>query len=462
MSQPAAPRNPAFTIAGARKAIASNSVPVLVSVITATNFLRIVSNLILTRLLAPEAFGVVGVLSSVTVILQMLTDMGYHAFIVRSREADDRRFLDVIWTIRLVRAVLLAVVMFIGAGALAGAFAKPELQTPIMAASFLFLLEGARSLNPIVAQRARRVSYVSVVEFAAFILQMTITIGAAFALRSFWAIIVGMYANALVLVIFSYTVYPGGLHRLRWDRRIGAELWLFARIVVVSSAITLLISQADKIFIGRTLSLEEFGLYMLAVNVTLAPLGLIRTYVLRVLFPLFAETARDAADALGKVYYASRRRMTLILAFLLGGGVGGGHLLVRLLFDDRYLGAGVYVSLLCFAPLFSLMTLPAEQLLIVLGRIRTALEANVVRFLWIIVAAPLGLHFYGVVGLVAAFALIEAPAAIYWLARLRKSGYLDWREEIAPLALALAGAAIGFGANRLAEFLIASGMLPAF
>lgn len=461
MNEPATPRNPAFTITGARKAIAANSVPVLVTTIAATNVLRIISNLVLTRLLAPEAFGVVGVLSSITVILQMLTDMGYHAFLVRAREAGGR-LLDVVWTLRLARSAILTIIMFAGAGALAAAFDKPELETPIRAASFLFLFEGARSLHPILAERARRVSYVTVLEFAAYLLQLAITIAAAFVLKSFWAILVGMYAGAFVVAAFSYVLYPGGPHRIQFDRRIGGELWRFARVVVVSSAITLVVSQADKIFIGRTLTLDEFGLYMLAVNLTLAAQGLIRAYVLRVLFPLFAETAREAADALARIYYAARRRMTLILAFLLGGGVGGGPLLVRILFDDRYLGSGVFVSLLCLAPLFSLMTLPAEQLLIALGRIRSALEANVVRLAWIVVAAPLGLHHYGVVGLVAAFALIEFAAAIYWQARLRKSGYFDWREEAAPLAAALVGACIGFGADRLAAHLIATGGLPAF
>jgi O-antigen/teichoic acid export membrane protein len=388
--------------------------------------------------------------------------MGYHAFIVRSREATDRRFLNVIWTVRLVRAVILAVVMFAAAGALAAAFAKPELRTPIMAASFLLLFEGARSLHPIVAERARRVSYVTVVEFAAFLLQTAITIAAAFVFKSYWAIIFGMYAGGLIVIVFSYTLYPGGLHRIEFDRRIGAELWRFARIIVLSSAITLILSQADKIFIGCTMTLDQFGLYMLAVNLTLAAQGLIRTYSVRVLYPLFADTARDASETLTRIYYAARRRMTLVLAFLLGGGIGGGSLAVRILFDDRYLAAGIFVSLLCLGPLFTLVTLPAELLLIVLGRIRSALEANIVRFTWLVIAAPLGFYAYGIIGLVAAFALIEFAAAIYWWARVNRSGYLNWREEAGPMAAALVGAGLGFGADRLATYLIATGAIPAF
>src|SRR5690606_16142270 len=103
--------------------------------------------------------------------------------------------------------------------------------------------------------------------------------------------------------------------------------------------------------------------------------------------------------------------------FLLGAGFGGGHFIVRLLLDDRYLGAGIYVSLLCLGPLFLLTNKPAESYAISVGRVRSALESNIVRLVWIAAAAPLGYHFFDVIGLVAAFALIEAACAVYWWRR---------------------------------------------
>lgn len=453
---------PFLTIAGLRRSVAANSVPVLVATFTAQNVLRIASNLVLTRLLAPEAFGVVGVVSSISFVLQLLTDAGFRAFVVRSRKADERRFRNVIWTMRLIRSAFLTLTMFVFAGALAGAFDKPELETPVRAASFLFFLEGLRSLHPISAERARRISYITVIEFAAFLLQMATTITAAFIIPSFWALIIGLYAGAIANAVFSYALFPGGFHRIAFDRSISRELWGFARFVIASSMITVVLNQADKIFIGRSLSLQEFGLYMLATNLAAAALGLVRAYASRILLPLFAETARNAVENLNRVYYAARRRMTAILAFFIGGGVGGGHLAVRILFDERYLDAGLYVSLLLLAPLFTLITLPAEQLMIVKGRLHATLEANIVRLVWVFAAAPLGLHFFGVIGLVSAFALMEAATALYWWPRLAHAGVLDAREELIALAAASAGAVLGFAADRLANYLIASGMLPAF
>lgn len=450
------------SIATMRRLVATNAVPVLIGVLVATNILRLASNLVLTRLLAPEAFGVAGAVAATSVILTMLTDIGYGAFIVRSRRDIDKKFLDVIWTIRLARSVVLAGAMYFLAGPLAMAFDKPELTAPIAATALLFLVEGARSLHPVVAERQRRISYAMIVEFGVILLTTAATIVAALVLKSYWALIAGMYAGSVFGAAASYLLYPGGAHALSFDRKIARELWMFARVVAVSSVITLILGQADKIFIGRTLSLETFGLYMLAVAVVGAAQRLVQAYVGKVFFPYLAEIGRTAPQTLAAAFYDGRRRMTLFLAFLIGGLVGGGQLAIRILLDDRYLGAGIFASLLALGPLFALVTGPSEQLLIVMGRIRTALEANATRLAWITVAAPLGLHLAGTLGLVGAFALIEAAGAVYWWLRLKSVGVLKVRAEAAPFAAALLGGLIGYGFYALSEHLIRTGAIPAF
>ncbi|MEE2691319.1 MAG: oligosaccharide flippase family protein [Pseudomonadota bacterium] len=445
-----------------RKTLAASGLAVLIGTLAATTVIRLGSNLILTRLLAPEAFGVIGVLSSITVILQLFTDMGFGAFVVRVHEKVDKKFLNVIWTIRLTRNAALTAIMFASADLLAAGFAKPELATPIRAASFLFLVEGLISLHPMMAVRARRVSYTSAVDFAAFLIQLAATIAAAAILRSFWGILIGMYVFTLTKAVFSYALYPGGLHRLAFDRKISQDFWNFARLVVVSSIITIILGQADRVFIGRALSLEILGLYMLAVNFTSAARQLIEAYTNKIVFPLFAETFRQAPEKLDALFYSARRRMTLALAFLLGGGIGGGQLIIRILLDERYLDAGLYLSILCLGPLFLLYRKPAESLMFAKGRIRSTLESNIVRLIWIALAAPLGYYYFGVIGLVFAFALLEAAAAAYWVVKLKQAGILNIREELYILGAAGAGAAIGFGADRLAAELIASGVLPSF
>ncbi len=454
--------SPAQFIAGVRKRLAAQALAMLVGTMAATTLLRLGSNLILTRLLAPEAFGVVGVLTAISTVLQLLTDMGFKAFVIRVQESVDKRFLNVIWTIRLFRSIALTAIMFASADLLAAAFDKAELATPIRAASFLFALEGLVSLHPMIAQRQQRVSYTSAVEFAAYLIQLAATIVACVYLRSFWGIVLGMYVFAVINVLFSYTLYPGGLHAVAFDRKISRDLWTFARFVVLSSIITIILGQADRIFIGRALSLDALGLYMLALSFTAAARSLIQSYSTKVLFPFFAETFRRAPETLDGLFYSARRRITLTLAFLLGGGIGGGNLVVRILLDERYLGAGLYLSILCIGPLFAMHRRFAEYLMFSKGRIRSTLESNIASLVWIAVAAPVGYHFFGVIGLVAAFALIDASAAAYWAVNLGRAGVLRAREEAYILGAAALGAAIGFGADRLAVRLIETGTIPSF
>lgn len=445
-----------------RAMLARQGLAVLIGSAVAGNVLRVGGNLVLTRLLAPEAFGIMGVIGAVSIILAMLSDMGFDAFIIRSHKSEDRRFVDVVWTARLIRAAVLTVLMFLFAEQVAAAFGKPELKAPMMACSAFFLIEGLRSLAPVMALRARRVSYISAVELASLALQIGATLVAAVILKSYWAMVVGGFIGASSRVAFSYLLFSKAAQKLAFDRSIAREMWAFSRVVIFSSTITVILGQADKIFIGRALSLDALGQYMLAVSLAGAGLQLVHAYVAKILLPVYSNAAREAHAALCARYYSARWRMTLVLSFLFGGGVGGGPLLARILFDERYLGAGIFVSILCFKPLFSFITMPAEQAMIALGRMRTTVEANIGRLVWIAFAAPAGFHFFGVVGLVVAFALTEAAVAPYWLLQLRKQGIVNWGAEAAPLAAAAIGALIGVGADRLANFLVASGILPNF
>ena len=65
----------------------------------ASQGLRLASNLILSRLLFPEAFGLMAIVNLVTLGLQMISNVGIRPAIIRHAEGDRRDFLDTAWTI---------------------------------------------------------------------------------------------------------------------------------------------------------------------------------------------------------------------------------------------------------------------------------------------------------------------------------------------------------------------------
>src|SRR5438552_730727 len=81
---------------------------IVIGTLVALNLVRILSSLVLTRLLSPADFGVAGMVAIAQFTINMLLDFGADAYLIRHRDIRDRRQLDVIWTIRFLRLVAVA------------------------------------------------------------------------------------------------------------------------------------------------------------------------------------------------------------------------------------------------------------------------------------------------------------------------------------------------------------------
>src|SRR6056297_1188757 len=83
------------------------------------NFLRLVSNLALTRLLFPEAFGIMAIVQVVLVGVAMFSDFGIKGSIVQDERGDDPDFLNTAWTFQILRGFVLGTVVLLAAGPIA-------------------------------------------------------------------------------------------------------------------------------------------------------------------------------------------------------------------------------------------------------------------------------------------------------------------------------------------------------
>ncbi|MAW81657.1 MAG: hypothetical protein CMI63_15570 [Parvularcula sp.] len=423
--------------------------------------LRIGSSLIVTRLLSPEAYGVIGIITSISYILVMISDMGLRAYIIRHEHGGDE-LLQSVWTVRLLRNVAIFAIMFVGAGVFAELYKAPEISLAIRICAAPFLIDACSSLAGATTERNRGVVRLTIVEFTRFLMVTVTTIIAAYFLRNYWAIVIGMFVNSIVGVIASYTVLKGPPVRFRLEGDHVRDLWRFWRIIIPSSIITLVLTQTNTVIMARFFPMDELGKFSIATTLSAAVMGVSTEYVMRVFFPRFAEANRSSTEQAKEIYYSCRRMVMLFFAFGIGGLIGGGELLIRILYNEEYLGTGIYLSLLCLTPLARLISLPAEQAIITRGFIRVALNANVLRLGWIAVAGPIAYIGIGPLALIAVFCLAETAALPYFLWHLKRYDLLDLREESYLIGAMLVGAAIGYVCYMASEALIASGALPNF
>ena len=408
-----------------------------------TNALRIISSMTLTRLLDSHAYGVVGVITSIAAMLTMLTDIGLLGFIVRHEQGDEAKFLDQVWTIRLVRGFILMIAMIIVAKPGAALLGKPELGPVVAVWSISFLLEGMSSLAFATAVRRGQLWRLSTLELSANVTTLIVSIIAALIWRSYWALIAGMTAGAVVKAILSYIVVPEARRRLHVNRARSLELWRFSRFIAMSSILSLLILQSDKLVLAKLMPLSAYGLYAIAVTLAAAPGALAGPYSTRVLYATYARTVREQPDTLPRVFYQARRKVALLYMLVVGGLLGSAQLVVNLLYDPRYHGVAPFLQLIAISTMLRITTAAANEVLIATGQMRATLLANVCRVIWLTIGGGIGLWTGNIMLLVAIVGTVEVPGMLCYWFFLRRAGLLNLREE--GYGLFAGGVGVGLG-----------------
>lgn len=413
------------------------------------NMLRIVSSATLTRILDVQAFGIVGLVTSVAFVFALVSDIGVQPFVIRHARGDDQTFLDEIWTMRLVRSVCLTAIMAASAVPVSIALGKPDFSPIIVLWSVNFTLDGLASMAFATAVREQKLWRLAWLDLAAAVLVFIVSVILAILLHSYWALLFAMIVGAAFKTVLSYRLFPHSSRRLRFSRETAREMWNFSRYIAPSSLMWMVVLQSDKLILARMMPLATFGLYSLAVTISSAGSALASNYTRRVLYPAYAAAARAGSPPLRGVFYAMRRWPNLLYMIAIGGMGGSAELIVSILYDSRYDGVTIYLRLLCISASLVLANTASEEVLIAAGKLRATLNVNLVRIAYLVIGVGIAIIHGNTLFLVTVFSLVEVAAmANYWYS-LRKEGLFDLREELTGLLAAGGGAVLGYAVARL-------------
>jgi len=418
----------------------------------AINALRIVSTVCLTRLLAPEVYGITGVIMSVFYMITMVTELGFQPYVVRHERSNEPDFLSAVFTIHAIRGGLLAATGLLLAWPLSLLLQKPALAAPLAICSLTFVIDGHVSLHQLRALRDGKIQRYSLIDLIGSISQTLAAIALAFLLHNVWAIVGSMFVASLVRLLIGYALFPGSPLTYRVDRDIISDMWRFSRVMAVSSMLTLLITQVDKLGLARILPLSQFGIYVIAASLAAAPTVFAFNYASAVVYPAVAASWREGTS-IADAYYRSWGRFFYLYAFGGGALIGIADLLVRLLYDPRYAAAATYLSILAISTAFAMVTRGMESLQVASGRQRFALEANVLRLTLLVSGGLIALALHKAIVLIVALGLLEPCVYCFGLVRIGRRHQLRWMRELTFLMTVAAGLAVGLFGSWLGRLL---------
>jgi O-antigen/teichoic acid export membrane protein len=406
--------------------------------------LRFIGNLILTRLLAREAFGVMLLVNALMQGINLFSDVGIGPAIIQNRREDDT-FLNTAWTIQVIRGVSLTIIATAIAWPFAVVYEQPVLLGLVPFAGLTAALNGFRSTRVFTANRELAISKLTILQLGSRGLGLAVTLAWAVVAPSVWALAGGAVAAALGSTVLSHTMLPGLRNRLTWDREAARALFKFGKWVFISTLLGFLAMQSDRLVFGKLVPIDELGVYAIAVLVATAPQMALRHIALNVNFPLYAQTVRDEGD-LPTVFRRGRKRLLVIAGFISAAMIAAGPTAIDLLYEDEYAAAGWMVQILGAAMWFNILEVTIEAVLLALGETRKIAAANLVKVVLLFVLMPAGFYVAGFAGALAGFAIAEVFRYVGMGLGARGAGLAGLRQELGYTAMVVVTGPAAFGA----------------
>ncbi len=402
--------------------------------------IRLATNIVLARMLAPEMFGIMLLINTLRTGTELLSDIGIGQSVVRSANANDRSFLDTAWTLQLLRGVLLMLLTLLFAAPIAAFYDNPQLTLIIALVSSVFLFTGLQSPDIFLMQREMRLKQRAVYELTSTFVQCAMTIALAYVWPSIWALVWGLILSTLFTTGLSFMFGPMRLPRIRWHSQHAKEILHFGKWILLSTAIYFAAISTDKIYFSSVLPLALVGVYSVSRTFSDLLASLSQRIGAFLVFPKVAGLKQQRVEMAPRFRQLRRTALTLVAAAMaLAISVSDG--LILLLYDDRYHAAAFMLPVLLVGVWFSILAIFAESTLIGLDRPQASAVGNGVKFAVLALGLPLAIWQSGLFAALLVLALAEIVRWISLSLSLRRENLSAIRDDIA-LTLLVAGGAV--------------------
>jgi lipopolysaccharide exporter len=393
--------------------------------------IKLGSSLILTRLLRPEAYGIITILMSVTFVIELIGDINVTLFIIRDKHGEEPKYLNTAWTLQLGRSLLNAVVLFFCAPLISKyVYHTPDLTDPLRFISVWFVLAAGQSMSFPIAIRRKRSRIIMYSELIATFLSSSFAVIYCYYSRDYWGLIYATVLQRALITVMTHLYFPELRPKLHFDWAAAREILGFTKFTMPSSLITLALSQFDKIALLRLFDLHLLGIYGLAGNIAAPIESLIGKISQMVLYPRCAHDFRTDPETYWIKYYTNNVKVFLSILFVPAAIGGGARLLIAVLYDSRYALAGPILQAFMLRAMLFAVASPAEDLLIATGESQVILIGNIFRAVGMLAASLTGYYFFGLMGFAYGVALSGLPPLIYYLWLQNQKRILIFKYEL--------------------------------
>lgn len=296
------------------------------------NLTAFASTLVLARLLSPPDFGLVALVIAVSAIVTAITDMSLNQALIQLESPDESSY-HTAFTLNLLRSVGLALLMLALGYPMALVYQDDRLVALMAVVAVITMTAALDNPKLVVFQRKLQFKQTFAITVTERMVASLVAVGLALIYRSYWALVLGTLAAALIRVALSYVFIPyrPRLSLTHWRQFLVFSIWLSLGKMVQAANL-----KAIPLIVGGFLPAGAVGQYSVGERLAAMPVRESIGTLQSVLFPAYARM-RDDIDRLQRAYLRAQGTVSLF-AFPAGFGLAAiAEPLVPIVLGEKWL-----------------------------------------------------------------------------------------------------------------------------
>jgi O-antigen/teichoic acid export membrane protein len=360
--------------------------------------------IVLTRLLSPDAYGVLGMAMVVTGFINIFKDLGTSSALIQKKELSNSLISSIFWVNVLFGLLAMGIVILITPW-VAWFYDEPQVAPLLRVLSFSFVVSGLSITHQALLARQMLFDRLARVELISSAVGGVVGIGMAACGMGVWSLVGQNLSRSFVLTI-SLWIVSSWHPKFEFDRVKVCSVASYSLNLSGFNVFNYFVRNADNILIGRYLGTTALGYYSLAYRLILYPLQNVSGVLGRVLFPAFTQM-QDNDDRFRRVYLRVCATISVVTFPMMLGLLVISQPLVEVFFGSRWMP--VATLLMVLVPVGMVQSIGST-----VGHIYTAKGRTDWMFRWGIVTGLSVVSFFvvglrwGVVGVAVSYALWSA------------------------------------------------------
>lgn len=343
---------------------------------TCAQLVSLVVSIVLARILLPEDYSVVGIVTIFFAFCNVFITGGLNTALIQKKNADKEDYSTIFWT-NIIIAIVLYIVMFFFAPVIAQIYDNPLLIPVIRVMGIMFFINGIKSVLTAYTS--------STLQFKKFFFSTIIgtvvsaIVGIVMAVKGYgaWALVAQQMTNSLLdtLILFKTTHFQV-LWKLSFKKL--KKLFGYGSKMFVASLISILYDQINPLIVGIKFSSTDLAFYTKGKSFPQLLNDTITSSLSAVLFPVIAKV-QDDKDAVLSMTRRYMRIASYVVFPLLIGFFSVAENFVELVLTSKWLFAVPYIQIFSVSYMLNIIQTGNLEAIKAIGRSDMILKLEIIK-----------------------------------------------------------------------------------